>query len=358
MNILKQKHFNLLNKAFKKVLSSGWFILGNEVENFERKFAQYLGAKYCVGVGNGLEALQISLMALGVGQDDEVITTPISAAATVLAIIAVGAKPVFVDTDLNGIINVELIEDAITKKTKAILPVHLYGNSADLIKIQKLCKKYRLFLIEDAAQAHGSLFNGRKLGTFGTLGCFSFYPTKNLGALGDGGAIVTNNNRLTKICGEIRDYGQRGKYNHIRFGLNSRLDELQAALLSVKLNFLESDNMRRRLIAKRYIKNLKDMSNIRIVTPNNKITPNFHQFVVLTSKRTALQKYLKKFNIPSAIHYPKILPYQFFLKKFRFNNLPKASVFVSQCLSLPMDTSLTLKKVDFISSKITKFLKK
>lgn len=361
----KGKHLNFLslkpNKSqkrklllkFSEVLNSGNFILGEEVKNFENNFAKYLGVKYCIGVSNGLEALQISLMALGIGQNDEVITTPISAAATTLAILAVGAKPVFVDTTKDGLMDPDLIVPAISKKTKAILPVHLYGNPVNLNKIQEICKKYKLFLIEDAAQAHGSSIGKKYLGTFGHLGCFSFYPTKNLGALGDGGAIVTSNKKLAKICYEIRDYGQKSKYNHVRVGLNSRLDELQAAILSVKLESLNEDNNKRRLLAKTYLKNL---SNIPIITLINNSASNFHQFVIRVKKRRILQKHLQNFGIPTLIHYPKIIPDQPFLKsEYGKIPLPEARKFVKECLSLPIDPKLTFGKINFISSKIVEF---
>lgn len=347
-----------LNQVFNQVLSSGQFILGKEVVNFEKSFANYLGIKFCVGVGNGLEALQISLIALGIGQDDEVITTPISAVATTLAILALGAKPVFVDTDDDGLINPDLIQSAITGKTKAIMPVHLYGQTVSLDKIQKICKKYRLFLIEDAAQAHGSSFKNKKLGTFGILGCFSFYPSKNLGALGDGGAVVTNSLKLATICKEIRDYGQKSKYLHKRLGLNSRLDELQAAFLNLKLKDLDKDNRKRQILAKRYLKNLSKIKSLGIVGSQNIKNSNLHLFVVKTTKRYQLKKYLEQYNIQTLIHYPKIIPDQPFLEKeYGSINLSNARSFVKSCLSLPCNPKMSIVDVDFISSKIKEFFK-
>ena len=343
-------------KVFDEVLTSGNFILGNEVKNFENKFAKYLGVKYCIGVGNGLEAIQISLMSLGIGKEDEVITTPISAAATTLAILAVGAKPVFVDTDKNGLLNVDLIESAITKKTRAVLPVDLYGNPVNLDKIEEICRKNDLFLIEDAAQAHGSKYKGRKLGTFGNLGCFSFYPTKNLGALGDGGAIVTNNPKLAKACSEIRDYGQSGKYIHKRFGLNSRLDELQASLFNIKLKSLDLENNKRRNLAKRYIKNLSQIKGLGIVRPENLEDSNFHIFVIKTKKRDSVKKYLEGQGIQTSIHYPKTIPEQpLFGSKYKKLSLPVSRTFVNTCLSLPCYPKMSIKDVDYISSKISDY---
>lgn len=344
-----------LSRVFSKVLSKGIFILGEEVKNFEENFAKYLGIKYCIGVGNGLEALQISLLALGVDQDDEVITTPISAAATTLAILAVGAKPIFVDTTSDGLINSNLITPAITKKTKAIMPVHLYGNPVDLEKIQQICKKYKLFLIEDAAQAHGSKFKGKFLGSFGDLGCFSFYPTKNLGALGDGGAVATNSKKVAQICREFRDYGQKKKYVHVRLGLNSRLDEVQAALLSEKLKSLDTGNKKRRILANQYIKSLSPLKELELVTPQYGL-PNFHQFVIKTNKRNALMKYLQNQGVQTLIHYPKIIPDQpFLINQYGKESLPIARQFVKQCLSLPCYPKMSLKDVDFVSENIVNF---
>lgn len=345
-----------LTAVFNKVLLAGNFILGKEVKNFENQFAKYLGIKHCIGVGNGLEAIQISLMSLGIGKNDEVITTPVSAVATTLAILAVGAKPVFVDTTKDGLLDPALIVPAINKKTKAILPVHLYGNPVDLNKIQKLCKKYKLSLIEDAAQAHGSIYNGKKIGTFGELCCFSFYPTKNLGALGDGGAVVTNSKRLAKICREIRDYGQDKKYLHIRFGLNSRLDELQASFLSVRLKSLDTDNSKRRKLAQRYTKNLSSLKDIEIVKPDPNAQSNWHLFVIKAKKRTQLIKYLQRFSIQTLVHFPKIIPDQPFLKsKYGKLNLPVSRMFTKTCLSLPIHPKLNFKEIDFICSKVVKF---
>ena len=348
-----------ITTIFNKVLLNGNFILGKEVKNFEKRFAKYLRVKYCIGVGNGLEALQISLMALGVGLGDEVITTPISAVATTLAILAVGGKPTFVDTDENGLINVDLIEQSITKKTKAILPVHLYGNPVNLEIIKKICEKNNLFLIEDTAQAHGSMYNNRKLGSFGEINCFSFYPTKNLGAYGDGGAIVTNNRKLANICQEIRDYGQGEKYIHSRYGLNSRLDEIQAAILNLKLKSLDRENLKRQTLAKRYIKNLSQISNLEIVKTKNITDSNFHLFVIRTKKRDSLKKYLGKLGIQTSIHYPKTIPDQpLFNNQYKNIPIPAARNFVKQCLSLPLNSKMTTTEVDYICKSIKDFYSK
>ncbi len=345
-----------LTTVFNHVLSSGNFILGKELDEFEKHFASYLGVKYCIGVGNGLEALQISLMSLGIGRNDEVITTPISAVATTLAILAVGAKPIFVDTTPFGLINPDLIPASITNKTKAIMPVHLYGHAVQIEKIKQICQKHKLFLIEDAAQAHGSTVKGKRLGSFGTLGCFSFYPTKNLGALGDGGAVVTDDIRLAKICRQIRDYGQTSKYHHVRSGLNSRLDELQAALLKVKLSILDSDNLKRRRLVQRYINNLSHIPAIEIVQPEQDTESNFHLFVIKTRQRDRLMRYLKRFGIETLIHFPVVIPDQPFLKKdYDSISLPIARFFVKTCLSLPCYPKMTTGEVDYICKCIMEF---
>lgn len=343
--------------AVKRVLNSGVYVLSEEVKAFENEFAKFCEAKYCIGVANGLEAIQISLMALGVKENDEVITTPISAVATTLAILAVGATPVFVDVKENGQIDEGLIEKAITKKTKAIIPVHLYGQPANVEKIKDICKKHKLFLIEDSAQAHGTKLNNKKVGTFGNIACWSFYPTKNLGAIGDGGAITTNDPKLAKACSEIRDYGQESKYVHARFGLNSRLDELQGAILSEKLKFLDSDNKKRRDIAKRYINNLKNVKDMEIILPNNIDDSIFHLFVIKTNKRDQLKKYLADNGIPSLVHYPITIPDQpMFKGKYIKLDIPVARKFVNEILSLPCNPFIAFDEVDYITKHLKTFV--
>ena len=335
-------HRKEILEAIKKVVDSGWYILGKEVKEFEQEFAKYLGVKEVVGVANGLEALQISLMALGIGPGDEIITTPVSAVATTLAIMAVGAKPVFVDIDEKGLIDANLIERVVTVKTKAILPVHLYGNPVDLDKIQDICRKHKIYLIEDACQAHGSTYHGKKLGSFGVMGCFSFYPTKNLGALGDGGAIATNDSKLAQVCREIRDYGQQAKYVHTRYGLNSRLDEMQAAILRVKLKYLDEENQERQKIADRYHKYLSSVNN----------AGNYHLLVIRGSKRDQLKEFLKEQGIETAVHYPLSIPNQKVVNK---KICPKAVLFTQEILSLPCRPGMTMQQVDYVCKMIKRF---
>jgi len=343
-------------KVFDRVLDSGWYILGKEVESFEQEFANYLGSKYVIGVANGLEAIQISLMSMGVGVGDEVITTPLSAVATTLAIIAVGATPIFVDIKEDGEINEDLIEEAITTKTKVILPVHLYGNACKIDIIKNIAIKHNLFLLEDSAQGHGSTYNGEKLGTIGDVGCFSFYPTKNLGALGDGGAIATNNSKFAESCRQIRDYGQSKKYEHVVYGLNSRLDELQAAFLREKLTVLDIMNDRRRAIAQKYFK-LLDTTRLSIVASSPDSTPNYHQFVIRVRRRDELQQYLKEKNIPTLIHYPITIPDQpMFSDRFQSLSLPVARQLVQETISIPCGPYLESTDVELIASTINTFL--
>lgn len=349
MNIREQEYI----VAIKEVLESGAYVLSHKVSEFEAEFAKYIGGKYCIGVANGLEAIQIALMSLNIGKGDEVITTPVSAVATTLAILAVGATPVFADVDENGQINVDQIEKLITKKTKAVLPVYLYGQPLKIEKIKTLCKKHKIYLIEDAAQAHGATYKGKKLGSYGVISCFSFYPTKNLGAIGDGGAIVTNDKKLAKVCSEIRDYGQEKKYVHSRFGLNSRLDELQAAILSVKLKYLDKDNDKRRKIADKYIQALNGVKEIKLLLPQEINDSNYHLFVIRTKDRDGLKNYLESQGVPSLVHYPITIPDQpVFEKKYKSLNIPEARSLVNEVLSLPCNPFLEIKEVEYISKKI------
>ncbi|MEK7497823.1 MAG: DegT/DnrJ/EryC1/StrS family aminotransferase [Patescibacteria group bacterium] len=351
-------HKNEYLNSIERTVLSGWYVLGSEVLSFEKEFAKYLGVKHCIGVANGLEAIQIALMSAGIKKGDEVITTPLSAVATTLAILAVGGRPVFVDTDKDGLINPDLIEDVISKKTKAILPVHLYGQPCQTDKIKKICKDKKLMLIEDAAQAHGAKFNGKSLGTFGDAGCFSFYPTKNLGALGDGGCVVTDNSKIASTVRQIRDYGQSTKYKHTVYGLNSRLDELQAAVLKTKLKRLERENKVRVKLAEHYINSLKSTESIKILS-EDKVGGNFHLFVIRTTDRDRLKEFLYSNGIETLIHYPTLIPDQpMFGDLYRNSKVPNARMMVSEILSLPCNPSMTLKDVDYVCSNVKTFLKK
>lgn len=342
-------------KAFSKSLYKGWYILGEEVEAFENEFSAYLGTSHTIGVANGLDAIQIALRAIGVGQGDEVITTPLSAMATTLAIMAVGAKPIFVDIKEDGIIDESLVEKAITKSTKAILPVHLYGNAANLEILQRIAQSYKIHLIEDAAQAHGSTYNAKKLGTFGSIGCFSFYPTKNLGAIGDAGAIVTSDEELASRCKQMRDYGQAHKYEHVVYGLNSRLDEIHASILRVKLKHLDKMNKRRIENANYLTKNINN-SEIGVVKNIPSAVSNYHQFVIRSKKRNELQSSLLTLGIPSLVHYPILIPDQkLFEGKYKDLELPIARTFVRETLSIPCGPYLESRDLVSIVKALNSF---
>ena len=297
-------HKKEINKAILKVLESGYYILGQELNLFEKEFSKYIGCKYGIGVGSGTEALHISLKAYDIGPGDEVITVSNSAVATVQAIELVGATPVLVDIESEFYtIDSNKIEKAISEKTKAIIPVHLYGQAADMKSITKIAKKHKLLIIEDCSQAHGALYFGNKVGSLADAGCFSFYPTKNLGAYGDGGIIVTNDEQFAVRCQMIRQHGWKKHYiSHIS-GFNSCLDELQAAILRVKLKYLDKDNKKRIKIANIYNKSLIK-TNLVLPKERDNSAHVYHLYVVLSEKRNQLKKYLEKNNIFSEIHYP------------------------------------------------------
>lgn len=343
--------------AISRVLKSGWFTLGGELDKFEKEFARSIGMKYCIGVANGLEALQIAFLATGIKPGDEVITTPLSAAATTLAIMHIGARPVYVDIDPQTYnLNAEKIEAAITKNTKAILPVHLYGQMADMERIVATAKKHGLIVVEDCAQAHGASSKGKLAGSWGAVGAFSFYPSKNLGAYGDAGCLVTNNKKITDTARALRDYGQIGKYNHQYAGFNSRLDALQAAVLYVKLRYLSEWNGRRKKIAASYAKLL---SGLPLVLPSGGESRAhvWHLYVIRTKNRDQLQKYLTEHGITTQIHYPKTLYNQRALRSFSGRPCLVAEKLVREIISLPIYPELTDKEVFYICSTIKKFFK-
>lgn len=354
-----EKRRKKYHQALDNVLDAGWLILGKQVATFEKNFANYCGSKHALGVANGLEALQIALLALELKPGDEVITTPISAMATTLAIMSLGAVPIFVDVDESGLIDVEKIPAAITSKAKGIIPVHLYGNPVNMTALMKVARAHKLFVIEDAAQAHGATWNSKKLGTIGDIGCFSFYPTKNVGALGDAGAIVTNSTKLSKACATIRDYGQKSKYVHVRYGLNSRLDELQAAFLQSILSDLDSENVARKKVANFFIKELAENDQVRVIQPYTGQQGNWHLCVLRTKKRNALLKYLAERGIQALVHYPLALPDQpLFEKKYASLKIPQARQLVKEVISIPCNPHITLKQAEFVVKTINEFFNK
>lgn len=296
---------NEMDEAYKRVMESGWYILGKECEAFEKEFADYCGTKHCIGVGNGLDALHLILRAYGIGEGDEVIVPANTYIATWLAVSYAGAKPIPVEPDEKTYnINPILIEQAITEKTKAIIAVHLYGQPADMDSINYLAKKYNLKVIEDAAQAHGAKYKGRRTGSLGDAAGFSFYPGKNLGAIGDGGAITTNDPVLAEKVKILRNYGSKIKYYNEIKGFNSRLDELQAALLRIKLSKLDEWNGRREIVAHKYIEELHNSTNIVLPQIPEWVDPVWHLFVVRCSERDKLQNHLNSAGIGTLIHYP------------------------------------------------------
>ena len=341
-----------IDSAIKRVLDGQFFVLGPELEFFEKEFAEYLGSKYCVGVNSGTDALILSLLALGVGKGDEVITPVNTFIATATAITYTGAIPVFVDCDpLTYEIDIKQLEKAITKKTKVILPVHLYGAPADIEKIKEIAKKNKIFLIEDAAQAHGSTFNEKKLGTFGDLGCFSFYPGKNLGAYGDGGAVTTDNKELYEKLIRLRNHGQVKKYVHDSIGFNSRLDEIQAAVLRVKLRYLDKWNKDRHIIAENYISHLRGYKTQKII---NRGKSNYYVFVIESENRDKLQKYLLENGIHTLIHYPTPIHLQRAYKflGYKIGDFPVAEKIAGKILSIPLFPELSSDKQEYIINKL------
>lgn len=346
-----------VDKAIKEVLNNGRYIMGPKLKQFEQEFAKYIGVKYCIGVGNGLEALQISLMALGIGEGDEVITVANSFIATALAISNVGAKPILVDCDEYYLINIKEIEKKITGRTKAIMPVHLFGQTFNMIKLKKLAKKYNLKIIEDACQAHGAKFNNKMAGSFGDINAFSFYPTKNLGCYGDGGAITTDSEELYKKCLQLRNYGSNQKYIHEVNGLNSRLDEIQASILSAKLPYLNRSVKRRNQIANLYRKYLRVVKGIILPKVQKNVLHGYHQFVIQSKVRGMLQKYLFDKGIITLIHYPVPIHKQIVYSEYQSQQYPVTEFLSIYCLSLPIDPFITNKEVKRICDLIIKYYK-
>ena len=346
-----------LKEATNRVIDSNWYILGKEVENFESEFANYLGVKYCIGVGNGLEALHIILRAYGIGKGNEVIIPSNTYIATALAVSYAGATPIMVEPDERTYnINPYLIEEKITKKTKAIMPVHLYGQACDMDPINEVAKKYNLKVIEDAAQAHGAKYKGRKCGALGNTAGFSFYPTKNLGALGDAGAVTTNNKELAEKVRVLSNYGSEKHYYNKYMGFNSRLDEMQAAILRVKLRYLEEFNKERKMIAQLYLKGLQD-TNIILPYVSEWAEPVWHQFVIRTKKRDGLQEYLKSKGIGTLIHYPLPIHLQEAYKHlgYKKSDFPIAEKIANEVLSLPIWVGLNEGFIKCIIKMIIKF---
>lgn len=339
-----------LRTAFERVYKSSWYIAGAEDKAFEEAFAEFCGVKYCVGTGNGLDALMIALKALGIGSNDEVIVPSNTYIATALAVTYTCATPVFVEPDIRTFnIDPQKIEEKITERTKAIIPVHLYGQVCDMDLIIKNAKKYNLYVVEDCAQAHGAVYKGQKAGSFGDIAGFSFYPGKNLGALGDAGAVVTNNKELADKVRALCNYGSDYKYHHIYKGHNSRLDEIQAAFLLAKLPYLDKMNMERRRIAERYQKEIVHPEIILpYVTPN--VVPVWHIFGIRCNRRDELDQFLNKNNIGTNRHYPIPMHMQGCYKELNIctGQLPIAEEISATELSLPLYYGMTDKEIDYV----------
>lgn len=344
------------NQAIFEVLESGWYILGQKLDEFQKEFSDFIGSKYCVGVNSGLDALVLAFRALGITNGDEVIVPANTYIASVLGITENGATPIFVEPDEYNNIDVNTIENKITEKTKAILVVHLYGQAANMEEIKYLADKYNLFLVEDCAQSHGAKFNDTITGNWGDIGCFSFYPTKNIGAFGDAGAIVTNNNDLYKKINMLRNYGSEKKYHNEILGINSRLDEIQAALLSVKLKHYKELRKERQSIAEFYLKNIKN-ELIELPKIRNGAEHVWHVFVIKLKDRDKLKKYLLEKNIGTGIHYP-IPPHlskAYAYLNYKKGDFPITELNANKSLSLPLYEGMTKAEIQYIVDIINKF---
>ena len=348
---------NDIRKAFDRVFTRSWYIEGVEDEAFEKAFAEYCGTKYCVGVGNGLDALMLALKALGIGEGDEVIVPSNTYIATALAVTYVGAKPVFVEPDIRTFnIDPKLIEAAITIRTKAIMPVHLYGQACDIDPIMETAKKHGVRVVEDCAQAHGAIYKGQKVGTFGDVAGFSFYPGKNLGALGDAGATVTNNKEVADKIRALGNYGSKCKYQHIYKGNNSRLDEMQAAFLATKLPHLDRMNRDRRRIAKKYTEGI---INSKVIVPYviPDCVPVWHIYGIRCAKRDVLEKYLNDKGIGTNKHYPIPMYLQECYRDLGITkgNLPVAEEISATELSLPMFYGMMDEEIQYVIDAVNEF---
>ena len=348
-----------LKEAAYRVIESGWYLMGKELENFEQSYASFCGVKHCLGVGNGLDALRLIFKAyieLGVMQKgDEIIVPANTYIASVLSISDNGLVPVFVEPNLETYnLDSTLIEQVITSKTKAILAVHLYGQISIDQQLLSICKKHNLKLLEDAAQSHGSEWNGKISGGIGDAAGHSFYPGKNLGALGDAGAVTTNDDELANVISALRNYGSHIKYENKYQGLNSRLDEIQAAFLSVKLKYIQNDIESRRKVANYY---LKHINNSKIILPKifEQNAHVWHLFVIRTSKRNELQNYLSEQGVQSLIHYPIPPHKQVAYKEYNSLNFPITERIHNELLSIPLSAIITIEEIDLVVRAINNF---
>lgn len=342
-------------KDFQRVLASGWYIQGQELAAFEAEFAEYSGVEHCVGTGTGLDAIHLLLEAYGIGPGDEVIVPSNTFIATWLAVTRCGATPVAAEPDPRTYnVSSAAIEAAITPRTKAIIPVHLYGQPADMDSVNVIAKRHGLCVIEDAAQSHGARYRGQKLGCLSDAAATSFYPGKNLGALGDGGAILTNDKRVADRVKELRNYGSPVKYQHDSLGFNSRLDELQAALLRSKLKELDKQNDHRRVIAERYTKQLDGLPLITPFVPEW-AEPSWHLYVIRSQQRDQIQQHLKNAGIETMVHYPIPPHKQKCYAQLNTGALPIAEKLATEILSLPIHPAMPVEQVDYVIEQLKGF---
>jgi dTDP-4-amino-4,6-dideoxygalactose transaminase len=347
-----------INAAIQRVLSECSFVLGPQVEEFERDFAKFAGCEHAVGVSSGLDALRLALMAVGVGPGDEVILPANTYIATALAVSAVGGRPVLVDCDRRTYnIDVNLVESAVTPRTKAVVPVHLTGQAADMDPILEVAGRHGLRVIEDAAQAHGTLYKGRSCGSLGSIGCFSFYPGKNLGAYGDGGMVTTDDPDLAARLRRLRNYGQTAKYRHTEKGLNARLDTIQAAILSVKLRHLPRWNKARGAYANGYRDLLCGVGDLTFQQEALYSTHVYHLFILETEWRDALREHLEPRGIQTGIHYPTPIHLQPAYKELVYGegDFPEAERLAKRMLSLPMFPELRREQIEWVTEEIGSF---
>lgn len=346
-----------MDAAWHRVTESGRFIMGPELEQFEAEFSQFCGSAFCVGVGNGLDALKLALQALEIGEGDEVIVPAFTFIATWLAVSAVGATPIAVDSEpMTANIDVYKVEAAITPRTKAIIPVHLYGHPADMGRISEIAQRHDLRVIEDAAQAHGARYKGESVGSLSDIAIFSFYPVKNLGALGDAGAVVTNDENLAVRIGKLRNYGSRTKYDHEICGSNSRLDELQAAVLRVKLRYLPEWNQRRIRIAERYLHALNQIEVLELPDSASWADPVWHLFVVRHNDRDNFRDRLLAAGVETGVHYP-VPPYAsraYSANPSNANVFPVARKLSNTVVSLPIGPHMRDQDVEAVIATVEK----
>jgi dTDP-4-amino-4,6-dideoxygalactose transaminase len=350
-----------IRPAMKEVIRQSQFILGPAVERFETAFARYTGARFCVGLNSGTSALHMALRACDIGPGDEVITTPHSWISTTWAISYVGAKPVFADIEpTTYTIDAERVARAVTPRTRAILPVHLYGQACDLNALQRIADEHDLVLIEDAAQAHGARYQGRHVGTFGRIGCFSFYPGKNLGAFGEAGAVVTDDERLAHRIRCLRDHAQEGRHRHVEVGYNARMEGLQGAVLEVKLRHLDAWTAARARVAQRYREFLADVPGVQLPAVPRPEAHAWHLFVVLLQgmERRSFQESLAEQGVATGVHYPIPVPLQPAYADLGYGpgDFPVAEDVMRRCVSLPMYPELTDEQVDVVANAVRECL--